>query len=171
MENYISIGYTKKTKGVKGDLKVEVDDIYINDFLKATVVFLSQQGKEMPFFVEKIKNERELLLKLEDIDSKEQAHELMSKEMFLRESDVTVEAVEEVSDLIFGFLVNFEIKDKTYGKVGAIFEILDLPQQELAVVIYEEKEILIPLHEELILDIDKESRVVLMDLPDGILEQ
>ena len=172
MEKYISIGYTKKTKGVKGDLKVEVDDIYVNDFLKATVIFLSQQGKEMPFFVEKITAVKELLLKLEDVNSKEQAYGLMSKEMFLRESDVTVteEEVEVESDLVFGHLVNYKIKDEALGEIGDIIEVLELPQQEMAVVLFQEKEILIPLHEDLILEVDDDSRVVQMDLPEGITE-
>jgi len=171
MEKYISIGYTKKTKGVKGELKIKVEDIYLEDFLNSDVVFLLQHKKEMPFFIEKISNEKELLLKLEDIDSKETAHDLTSKEMFLRESDISEkEEVEVESDLVFGHLVNYQLEDETLGKVGEIAAILEYPQQEIAVVNFQEKEILIPLHEALILEINEESRVVRMDLPEGLLE-
>jgi len=172
MEKYISIGYTKKTKGVKGELKIEVEDIYWEDFQKSTVVFLLQKGKEMPFFIEKIIDEKELLLKLEDVDSKEAAHDLTSKEMWLRASDVSEkeEVLETQSDLQFGHLVNYQIEDQTLGNVGIIKEVLEFPQQEMAIIFIEEKEILIPLNEELITKIDEANRVVAMDLPEGILE-
>ena len=172
MEKYISIGYTKKTKGVKGELKIEVEDIYWEDFQKSTVVFLLQKGKEMPFFIEKIIDGKELLLKLEDIDSKEAAHELTSKEMFLRASDVSEkeEVITINSDLQFGHLVNYQIKDQTLGNIGVIEEVLEFPQQEMAILFIEEKEILIPLNEILIEEIDEKNRVVVMNLPEGILE-
>lgn len=172
MEKYISIGYTKKTKGVKGELKIEVADIYWEDFQKSTVVFLLQKGKEMPFFIEKIINEKELLLKLEDIDSKETAHDLTSKELFLRASDVSKkeEAITTNSDLKFGHIVNYQIEDQTLGNIGIIAEVLEFPQQEMAILFIEEKEILIPLNDALILKIDEANRVVTMDLPEGILE-
>ena len=171
MEKYISIGYTKKTKGVKGELKIKVEDIYLEDLLKSDVVFILQHQKEMPFFIEKISDENELLLKLEDVDSKEAAYDLTSKELFLRESDVSDKEEEEVeSDLIFGHLVSYKIKDETLGEVGEIKEVVEYPQQEIAIVLFQEKEILIPLHEALILEINEESRVVLMDLPEGLLE-
>ena len=171
MEKYISIGYTKKTRGVKGNIRVEVEDIYFEDFQKATVVFLSQKGKQMPFFVEKIMNEKELLLKLEDVDSKEVAHDLTSKELFLREADISEKVEQEViSDLVFGHLVAYQIEDKTLGKIGEITEVIEYPQQEIAVILFQKKEVLIPLHEALIEEINEEHRVVVMDLPEGILD-
>ena len=66
--------------------------------------------------------------------------------------------------------VNFEIHDKILGKIGIIEEIIEYPQQEMAAIKFQEKEVLIPLNEQLILTIDAENKVIEMDLPDGLLE-
>jgi 16S rRNA processing protein RimM len=44
-----------------------------------------------------------------------------------------------------------------------------MPQQEIAVVVYQNKEVLIPLNEKLIVSIDEDKKVILMDLPEGLL--
>ena len=51
MKEMILIGKTKKASGVKGELKVNIDEKYLEDFLQATVLFLTIQGKNVPFFV------------------------------------------------------------------------------------------------------------------------
>ncbi|HFC00605.1 MAG TPA: 16S rRNA processing protein RimM [Phaeodactylibacter sp.] len=180
MKKNISIGFTKKQHGVKGDLKVQVKEEYLDDFLKAPVVFLAIKGKQVPFFVEKIKFENDLLLKIEDINSKESAYELTSKEMFLQRRHISQkekmdEKLVETTDLFFGKYIGFTIVDAELGKVGIIEEIIEFPQQEMAVIFQNkstpsQKEMLIPLHENLIEKINIEKKVIYMSLPDGLLE-
>ena len=88
MEKYTSIGFTKKCHGVKGELKVIVEEKYLEDFINTTAIFLMIKGKPVPFFVEKIRSGNDLILKLEDIDSKETAHPLNSKEIFLPSNQI-----------------------------------------------------------------------------------
>jgi ribosomal 30S subunit maturation factor RimM len=40
----------------------------------------------------------------------------------------------------------------------------------MAIVVYEGREVLIPLHEDLIVEADHEAQVVTMRLPEGLLE-
>lgn len=173
MEEYTSIGFTKKGHRLKGELKVMVEDEYLEDFLKTPVIFLSINGRYLPYFVEKAGLENELILKLEDVDSKEAARPLSSKEMFLQSANITKKEEKESeleSDLIFGHLVNFTLIDTEVGELGKIEDVVEFPQQEMAVISYHEKEVFIPLHERLIEKIDEKKQYIYMNLPEGILD-
>lgn len=168
MEEFVTIGKIIKPHGVKGELKVSVEDAYWEDFNNTKAVFITTLGQRLPYFVKQIQDANNAtILKLEGIDSKEMALSLSSMPIFMRDADVSVEVVEE--GLVYGFLEGYLIKDKMLGDVGKIEEVIELPQQEMAVVIYENKEILIPLNEHLIIEIDEKLERVLMDLPEGLL--
>ena len=48
MEEYVNIGYTKKPFGITGELKVHIEEEYLEDFLQAKVFFLKMNGKPVP---------------------------------------------------------------------------------------------------------------------------
>ena len=170
----MSIGYTKKAFGVKGELKMKIEDKYLEDFFKAEVVFLKIGGKTVPFFLDGVRVSNSLLAKFEDIDSPEDALPITSKEVFLRERDVIKEEerefVVENEDLEFSIYKGFKIESEEFGLIGEIEEILEYPQQEMALVRFNEKEILIPMNEQLIETVLSEERKLIMNLPEGLLD-
>ncbi|MEM6319247.1 MAG: 16S rRNA processing protein RimM [Bacteroidota bacterium] len=169
---YQSIGFTKKTYGVKGALKLKIEDHYLEDFAQAEVVFLALNGRKIPYFVEAINFDTPFTLQLEDIDTKEKAIELTSKEIFLRQSDL-IPLEEKVFDVptttIYLPYIGYIIHDEKLGELGEIERIESFPQQEMAVLTINEKEVLIPLNEALIVLTDAEKRTMVMDLPEGLL--
>lgn len=173
MQEYQSIGYTKKTYGVKGELKLNIPDKYLEDFAQAEVLFLGLAGRKIPYFVEYINFENPFTLKLEDCNSKEAAIELTSKEIFMRTKDLLA-AEEKVivleGGLVYEKCVDYHIQDKNLGVLGKITEVIEYPQQEMATIIIKEKEMLIPLNEQLIISINDTSKVIEMDLPEGLLD-
>ena len=166
--NFVKIGHTKKTYGTKGEMKVFVEDAYVDDFLGASVVFLEIGGKKLPFFIEEIRESGDILVKFEDVDDKNTAVSFSSKKMFLRDTDLTV-APEEVTEMKYRYLEGFTLIDEESGEIGKIEAVYELPQQEMAEVTYQGKQVLIPLNEKLILQIDKKAGQVIMQLPDGLL--
>ena len=170
----MSVGFTKKTYGVKGELKMKIEDKYLEDFLKSEVVFLKVGGKTVPFFLDGVRVGNALLAKFEDVDSPEDALPITSKEVFLREKDLIKEEerefVVETEDLEFQKYEGFEIESKAHGLIGKIEEILEYPQQEMALVKYNKKEILIPMNEQLIEEVLEAERKLIMNLPEGLLE-
>jgi len=172
MEKLISVGFTKKMSGINGELKVTITDQYLEDYLQATVVFLKIQGKTVPFFIEKHKVSNSLLVKFEDVDGRDAALKLTSKEILLREKDLIPEEEREyevTDNLEFRKYEGYLIVDKTAGEIGKIEEVVEFPQQEMAVVLYQENEIYVPLHEDLILEIDEDKNTILVQLPEGLL--
>lgn len=168
MEDYQEIGQTGKAFGTEGALKVKVEARFLDDFLEAPVVFLKLMGKPVPFFLEYIHNESPLIVKLEEVDSRETALGLAGKSLLLRREDIDEAALQPVFDL--SALEGFRIIDQALGEVGVIEEVIELPQQMMAVLQYEEREVLIPLSDQLILNVDAEEQRITMDLPEGLLD-
>lgn len=169
-EPYILIGQTKKTHGAQGEVKVEIKEQYLEDFAQADVVFIKIQGKPVPFFIENIRDAGDLLLKLEEINSPTQAKEFTSKEIFLRVEDVS--SIEEEAEDKFNFaeFTGFLLEGVEQGMIGKIIEVQQYPQQELALVNFQGREILIPLHPELVVQVNKKSKKLVLHLPEGLLD-
>lgn len=173
MEKYQSIGFTKKTYGIKGELKLNILDKYLEDFAQAEVLFLGMAGRKIPHFVEYINFDNPFTLKFEDYNTKEEAIDLTGREIFMRAKDLLSqeEKAFEVPDdgLLYEKYIGFEIQDQILGVLGKIEEIVAYPQQEMAALRYQQKEVLIPLNEQLIIAIKEKAQIIEMDLPEGLL--
>ena len=173
MSDYVNIGSLKKPFGVKGELKVDIEPAFWEDFLRARVLFVTLNGKPLPYFVERIEAGNVALLKLEEVDSKEAASRMSNRPLMLRSQDILPAEertlVLEEEGLEYQRCVGFLLTDVQTGPVGTIVEILEYPQQEMAVVRQEAREWLIPLHAGLIHELDEAERVLRMDLPEGLL--
>lgn len=171
-EQYTQIGRTKKPHGLNGELKLHIEEKYAEDFDQATVIFLEIGGNHTPFFVENLRGGLFDILKLEGVNSRSAAEPLAHKNMHLRDSDLLKEEERtyEPVGLEFEHLVGFQVHDETYGDIGAIKEIVEMPQQEMALVDYKGKEVMIPLNERLMVEVVDSQQVVKMDLPEGLLE-
>ncbi|MGE9616247.1 MAG: hypothetical protein ACQPRJ_01515 [Solitalea-like symbiont of Acarus siro] len=67
-------------------------------------------------------------------------------------------------------LDGFSIIDNNIGVIGVVESILRYPQQNLASLSYNGKNILIPLVPDLIVKIDHNKKNIIMALPEGLLE-
>ena len=172
---YISIGRTRKAHGITGELKVSIEERYLEDFLKNERIFLDVKGVKVPYFIDSVRGGGELILKMEEVDTRDQAIALQAREIFLRKQDILPDHLrefepEEEETLEYAHLVGYRIVDSSLGAIGMVDEVLEMPQQEMAFLQYKGREVLIPLNEQLIQRIDEQNRCVYMDLPEGLLD-
>lgn len=172
MEELVEIGRTKKPHGVKGELKLYVDEAYFEDLLRTKVVFIRVRGTFMPYFVESVRSGHFVILKLEDVNNREDALAIGGKEISLRASDIIAEEDREfeIEGLVYEHLVGYTIIDKEAGMVGIIDDVIEMPQQEMAEVKYKGKDVLIPLHEDFFEEIKEQEKEIHMLLPEGLLD-
>jgi len=162
----IHIGHTRKARGISGSFKLQVFDDYLNDLIKAKALFINLDGSKVPFMIERIEDTNSLVIKVEEIDSPEAAQALLGKEIFLHEEEVS-EKSEEASAK--NPLLGFHISDQNGQSVGKIEELLDYPDQILARVEINGKTILIPIHDDLICDLDEKNKTIQLTIADGLL--
>ena len=162
------IGYITKTKGLKGEVQLyfEYD---APELLDLDVVFAEINGKMVPFFVSslKLQNNSTGNIYFDDIDHIDKAQALVKKKIYIA-SDKIPDREDE--DFHYFDLIGFTVSDETYGELGEILEVNEYPQQFVATVTYQNKEVLFPLNEDMIVEIDEDKQTLLVDLPEGLLD-
>ncbi len=165
------IGYTKKPHGLKGEIKLDVEDKYLDALLETEVLLLNIKGKETPFFVEDIRIGNAIIAKFEDVNTPEEALSISSKEIYIKEELISEEVIAAIYDPEDPEnWTGFTVIDLTYGTLGVIDSVQEYPQQFMGMVEYNQKQVLIPLHPNLIVKLDSENKVLKVDLPEGLLE-
>ncbi len=162
------IGYITKTKGLKGEVQVyfEYEE---PEALSLDSVYAEINGKLVPFFVSSFKlhpNQTGSLF-FDDIDHIEKAEKLVRKKLFL---PLTSKPLKDEEEFLISSLKGFIVHDEAVGELGEIIEIHEYPQQYVAVVPYQFKEIMFPLNDDLILEIDEEQGILKVKLPEGLID-
>lgn len=171
MNDLIEIGTIKKARGLDGAVRVQVNEIFEAAFLEAKAVFIQINGQNIPYFISSIEAEEDIYVYFEDVSDKDAAQVITGKKVFLPKS-----AIEDHTDLssdalsLMGNLEGFTIIDKDTGVVGVIESVIEMPGQVMAIVFLEEKEVLIPLHDALLVEADPKAKTITMDLPTGLLD-
>ena len=72
------LGYIVKTHGIKGQVVAFFDVDYPEDYEDLESVFLEQQGRLVPFFIDEIEPQQKgrFIIRFEDITTVEQAEKL-----------------------------------------------------------------------------------------------
>ena len=168
IEDCFYIGYITKTKGLKGEVQVffeyeEPEDLTLN------AVFAEINGKLIPYFIAsyKLQNNQTGNFYFEDIDTIEKAEKLIRKKLYIQNS---LKPVRDESEFLITDLKGFMVHDEVKGQLGQIIEIHDYPKQYVAVVIYQTKEVMFPLTDDLILSIDDEEKLLSVKLPEGLID-
>jgi 16S rRNA processing protein RimM len=162
----VEIGWTGKAHGLKGEIKLRIASHFEDDLLEAKSLLIGDPP--VPYFVEYFRGGGAIIAKFENLDQREQLVLLSNQPVFLQEHQVSAEAPAE--DTPFDHLVGYHIIAEHYPELGPITGIMDLPEHHLAELEHEGKDILIPLHEDLILGEDAGAKQVRMQLPQGLLE-
>jgi 16S rRNA processing protein RimM len=168
IEDCFEVGYITKTRGLKGEVQVAFS-YEEPEKLKINAVFIEVNSKLVPYFVTffKIPMPQVGYFSFEDIDHIDKAQALTKKKIYLPNRLKPKKKKEEFS---FTDLVGFIASDTQKGVLGEITEVKEYPQQYIATIIYQEKEVLVPLNEAFILDIDIKANTISLDLPDGLLD-
>ncbi|MEO6188846.1 MAG: ribosome maturation factor RimM [Ginsengibacter sp.] len=168
MKNYFKIGRLAGTFGIEGLLVLEQNLGKKTSLKGLKTIFVEQnQNSFFPYFIEssKIKNEKEVFLKLEGISSKEQARSLLKNDVWLEEIDFKKLAAPAAPISLLGFTV---INEKE--KLGEVIEVIEQPHQLLCKIDFEGQEALLPVHEQTLERIDKNKRIIYLKLPEGLLD-
>ena len=95
------------------------------------------------------------------------SYQLINKEIYLPISSLpTLEG----NKFYYHEVEGFKIVDKKNGDIGFIKYVNDKSPQHLFVLDHNKKEVLVPINDDLIIDIDRKEKLIRMDLPSGLIE-
>ncbi len=168
MKDYFSIGKIVASHGLTGEIVLQHALGKKSDLKGLKIIFIEDKSDSfLPYFVESssLKNDMEVFIKLEGINSKESARRLNQKEVWLLKADFDTYAGKSSPISLLGFMMVNEGQ-----KIGDVIEVIEQPMQVLCKIIYKGNEALIPLHQESLKKIDQKKKEVHVVLPDGLLE-
>ncbi len=163
------IGKLGKPHGVKGEISFAItDDVF--DRVDADYLVLDIDGILVPFYMEeyRFKNDENVLVKFEDIDSQEQARNYTGCEVYfpreLSDSDG--------ENMTWAEIIGFTLVDAATGKtVGTIDHVDDSTINLLfEVTSTDGKELLIPASNDLMEGVDADKKEIRMAVPAGLLD-
>ncbi len=167
-KEYIEIGYIPDAHGIHGQVKIRMEVQDINDYKNLKSVFLAKKGAQpTSFSIEKIsfKNSNEGILAIKGIETREDAEALIGSTLFISENQLP--KLEEGRFYYFE-VIGFRIKDNKMGELGTIEDILEMPGNDIIVMNYQNKEVLIPIV--FVGEVDKPNRILNVELPEGLIE-
>ena len=170
--NLIEIGYLHKLHGIKGEVQLNLKDgIYSNLIEENGWIFIKINGEFIPFFVLEFyeKNPETLVLNLEDIYSLEQAENIIKNPVFVQ-IDEHEKNLYLPKEEIFEAYKGFEGVTKSGTSIGILNEIEHSPTNPLLIFKKGIKKISIPVYSDFIDSVNRDSKKIILDLPDGYLE-
>ena len=168
MNNYFKIGRLAGTFGLQGQVVLEHSLGKKTSLKGLENIFIEKnENSFLPYFIEnaKIKNDKEVYLKLEGIATKEAAHHLIKNNVWLEEVDFKKLVASSAPISLLGYTAFNEEEE-----LGEILEVIEQPHQVLCKILIDSKEALLPVHDETLQKIDKKNRKVYLILPEGLLD-
>lgn len=170
-EEVFKIGKLLKPHGIKGEISFAFDDD-IFDKVDSPYLILLIDNIFVPFFVEeyRFKGQDTALIKFEDINSDDKVRQYSNTEVFFPRKYMLDN--EESLSYTWNYFVGFSVFDITTNKLlGVVESIDDATMNVLFNIVFDEsKEMLIPASEDLIVEVDNESKLLKMQLPEGFSE-
>ena len=185
-----SIGRFTRTHGIHGEIEVHfTDDVF--DRGEADYVFLKIDGLYVPFFLEdyRFKGSESALFTLDGIDSDTAARELVGHTVYYPLDARPAEDEDTISSLraFTGFRLliidrqalaeTAEGGDETSEDGVPTLELGTVKHVEtttantlLTVETHDGEEVLLPLHDDFVVDYDLRARLLLLDVPDGLID-
>jgi len=168
-DDFFYLGKILKTHGNEGQVIVLIDVDDPGEYEKLESVYLDLHGERIPFFIKslELKQNRKAVIGFEDFDTAGDAETLVGIEMYL---PVTELPALKGNRFYYHEIIGYEVIDREHGPVGTVEDILEMPTQSLMQIRHGEKEILVPVVEEIILKVDKKKKRIHISAPEGLIE-
>ena len=163
------LGKIVRKYSFKGELLIKLDTYQPEIYKNLDAVFIFVGNSLIPFFIERSQLHKSDLLrvKFEEISTEEDAIALLKSDVYL-----PLELLPKLEGNKFYFheVIGFIIKDVNFGNVGIIKSINDTTSQALFEIDRNGVEILIPINDEFIVEVNRDAKTITVETPEGLIE-
>lgn len=164
-----ALGKITKTHALKGEVIIFLDVDVPENYDNLEAIFLEIKGQLVPYIIEEFQARgKKSIIKFEDINSIEEAEKIVNADVFL-----PLKALPKLKGNQFYYhdVIGYEIKDITSGNtIGSLKAIYESTGQDLFAIEFEGKEILIPIVDDFIHQLNHDQKCIEVILPDGLLD-
>ncbi|AMD85605.1 16S rRNA processing protein RimM [Capnocytophaga haemolytica] len=154
----------------KGEVLVKLDSDDPEMYEQLESVFIAIGNNLVPFFVQKTSLHKSDLLriKFEDVASEADAEALLRCKLYL---PLSLLPKLTGNQFYYHEVIGFSVEDQRYGTVGKIKNIDENAHQALFVIEDpSQNEILIPVSDEFIVSVDRKTKKIVVNTPEGLIE-
>lgn len=163
------LGNVARLHGFKGEVSLFFDVTNPTDYQGLDAVFIEINNQLTPFFVEKMRMTPQgyAIVKFEGVASDNDARLLLRKNLYLPAQILPQLDEKEFYD---HEVVGYEVIDQEYGAVGKLVQVIDLKANPLLQIMNGEKEVLIPISNNVVQKVDRKKKKLHIQAPPGLIE-
>lgn len=166
--DYFYLGKVVKLHGYGGKVSIFLDTDEPKEYAEIKMIFINIGGNLVPYFINEISIlNNKAIIDFVDVDDIEKAEGLINKEIYM-----PVSMLPELSGNKFYYheVKDMMVIDDNFGELGQICNVLEYPNQAVLQVYYDNKEVLIPISDDIILNVDRKQNRMTIKAPDGLLD-
>lgn len=169
MQGLLEIAQVLKSNGTDGELILGFRGIAPDDIDIEEPVFICFDGLPVPFYIESFtrKGQGKAVVRLTGIRSYDDAEEVVGQMVYADAGDTGYAADED-----FSMLKGWTLLDSDGTVAGKVTGYLDIPGNpclEIRTSSDDPKDVIVPLHEDLILSVDEKRQELTMSIPAGLV--
>ncbi len=168
-EECFYLGKIVSKHSFKGEVLIKLDTDEPELYEKMESVFVSLGNNLVPFFIEKSRLHKSSLLrvKFEEVSNESDADKVMGSEIYLPLSFLPKL---KGNKFYYHEIIGFTLQDKVHGNIGIIQSVNDTTSQALFEVEKGDKQLLIPVNDQIITKVDRDNKTIFVDTPEGLVD-
>ena len=168
-EDCVELGYIGKPHGLKGEVKAHFDVHDMSEYAERKTFYLAK--KDAPLVKFKLKRMslvgHQAIMKFEGINFRDEAEAIRASTIYFPISELPRLAE---GQFYYYQVMGYEVEDKKLGRLGTVKDIMETSGQDILIMAYKEKEILIPMTESFVLHAAHEDKLIHTDIPEGLVD-
>ncbi|MEC3964299.1 ribosome maturation factor RimM [Flagellimonas halotolerans] len=168
-EDCFYLGKVVSKYSFKGEVLVKLDTDEPDSYENMESVLVSLGNNLVPFFIDKCRLHKSNLLRIdfEEVKDEPTADKLIGSELYL---PLTMLPPLTGNKFYFHEVIGFTLMDEVYGDIGLVESINDSTSQDLFEVKKGDKELLIPVSDEIIKKVDRKNKTIFVKTPEGLVD-
>lgn len=169
VEDCFFVGTVVSKYSFKGEVLLKLDTDEPEQYQSVESLFLAQNNTLIPYFVVKSSMHKPGLLriKLEDISSEEDANLLLKAKAYLPLSELPPLSGNK---FYYHEVIGYAVEDKNLGKLGNVTRVNEHTAQATLEVDIDGKNALIPIVDDIILQVDRNAKTLHVSTPQGLID-
>ncbi len=165
-DNLLPMAQVLKSYGTEGEIIANFRSEVLEDINIKEPIFLIFDGLSVPFFINSIeaKGSKRAKIKFEDIDSLDEAEEIVGRTLFIEDKKKSVKAKVD-STLYIEDLIGYELYGQEDNHIGTIKNVFDFSGN---ICLSIENDKLVPFHEEIVIKIEKKKKKITLAIDEAI---
>ncbi len=167
-EDCFYLGKIVSKYSFKGEVlvKLDTDDPEIYQNLES--VFVSLGNNLVPFFIDRCRLHKSDLLRIdfEEVKTESDADRIMGSALYL---PLTMLPKLKGNKFYFHEVIGFTLLDSVHGNIGTVQSVNDSTAQALFEVQKGDKQLLIPITDQIISKVDRENKTIEVTTPEGLV--